>query len=49
MGIKIKQNRMKWRIEIDNEEWEFEDRKEMEANLKILLDMKERKGDISKY
>lgn len=40
---------MKWRIEIDNEEWEFEDRKEMEANLKILLDMKERKGDISKY
>jgi hypothetical protein len=46
MGIKIKMDRENWRIQIDNEEWEFKSRAEMESNLKVLLDMKESKGRI---
>lgn len=46
MAIKIKQNNQKWRLNIEDEEWEFETRAEMEKGLKILLDLKERKGNI---
>ena len=46
MGIKIKQQQEKWRLELDNEEWQFDNRKDMEDGLKILLDLKEKKGRI---
>lgn len=47
MGIKIKQYGQKWRIMIDeNEEWEFENRADMEKGLKTLLDLKEKKGQL---
>lgn len=47
MAIKIKQQGQKWRIGIDeNEEWEFESRADMEKGLKILMDLKENKGQI---
>jgi len=46
MGIKIKQTNQKWRLCIEDEEWEFATRKEMEVGLKTLLDMKEKKGNI---
>lgn len=36
----------KWRISIKEEDWEYKDRKEMEANIKILLDMKEKYGQL---
>ena len=48
MGIKIKQAGTKWRISIEDEEWEFESRAEMEKNLKTILDMKEKKGQIKR-
>jgi len=46
MAIKIKLNQEKWRIEIDSEEWEFEDRKDFDTNLKILLDLKQNNGRL---
>lgn len=46
MAIKIKQNNQNWRLNIEDEEWAFESRKEMESALKILLDLKEKKGNI---
>lgn len=46
MAIKIKQNGQKWRVELQEEEWEFEDRTDMEKGLKTLLDLKEKKGQI---
>ena len=47
MVIKIKQHGEKWRMILDNEEWEFKDRKEFEENLKKILDIKEIKGGIN--
>jgi hypothetical protein len=44
--IKIKQHQQKWRISIENEEFEFSTRKEMEAILKLLLDTKEKSGNL---
>jgi len=46
MAIKIKQHKTGYRLEIDNEEWEFESRKEMEKVLKIFLDLKELNGQL---
>ena len=48
MSIKIKQNGEKYRLVIDDEEWEFLDRKSMELGLKFLLDLKEKRGKIQK-
>jgi hypothetical protein len=44
--MKIKQYGEKWRLEVENEEWEFRSRKDMESRLKILLDLKESKGQL---
>ena len=44
--IKIKMHEHKWRIEIENEEWEIEDRKKFDETLKKLLDMKGEFGKI---
>ena len=46
MSIKIKQQQEKWIIQLDEETWQFQNRKEMEAGLKQLLDLKEKKGNI---
>jgi hypothetical protein len=46
MSIKIKQQQQKWLIQLDEETWQFESRKEMEVGLKQLLDLKEKKGNI---
>jgi hypothetical protein len=46
MAIKIKQHDDEWRIIIDLEEWKFNTRQEMEAGLKVLLDLKENNGQI---
>lgn len=48
MAIEIKQYNKKWRIEIQSEEWEFENRISMEKGLKILLDLKEKRGQVKK-
>jgi len=48
MAIKIKQHAEKWRIEIEREEWEFDSRKDLDDNLKKILDIKEKKGRINK-
>ena len=47
MVITIKQHGEKWKMIINNEEWEFEDRKDFDDNLKIILDTKEKKGRIN--
>jgi len=46
MVIKIKQRGDKWRIGMDNEEWEFKDREEFDEFFKKILDIKEKKGRI---
>jgi hypothetical protein len=46
MAIKLKQRDKEWRIEIDDEEWKCNDRKDMERILKVLLDLKETKGKL---
>lgn len=46
MAIKIKQHGEKWRIVIENEEWEFGTRKEFDENLKKILDIKDKNGRI---
>ena len=46
MGITIKQHNEKWKLFIENEEWQFDDRKSMENAIKVLLDIKERNGRI---
>ena len=48
MSIKIRQNGDNYRVNLDDEEWQFNSRKEMEAGLKILLDMKDKKGKLPK-
>jgi len=48
MAIQIKQNREKWHLKISEEEWQFENRKEMEETLKVILDIKEKKGQLKK-
>ena len=44
--ISIRQYGKKWRIEVNNEVWEAEDRKDMESIVKQLLDLKELKGQL---
>lgn len=46
MSITIKQRQKKWRLEINQEEWEYPDRESMEIDLKELLDMKVDKGEL---
>lgn len=46
MAITIKQHGEKWRLIIENEEWSFENRKDLDDNLKKILDIKEKKGQI---
>ena len=48
MAIKIRQHGQKWRVELQEEEWEFENRADMEKGLKTLLDLKEKKGQIKR-
>jgi len=48
MAIKIRQQQQKWVLELEAECWHFESRKEMEAGLKQLLDLKEKRGNIKK-
>jgi len=48
MSIKIKQQQEKWIIELEQEVWQFANRKEMELGLKQLLDLKEKRGNIKK-
>jgi hypothetical protein len=48
MAIRIKQREQKWQLQLDEEVWEFENRKDMEAGLKTLLDLKEKKGNLKK-
>ena len=43
MAIKIKQRNENWRIKL-NEEWEFENKKDMDACLKELLSFKAKFG-----
>lgn len=44
--INIKKRGDKWRINIKDEEFEFDSRKQMQINLDDLLDMKEKHGNI---
>ena len=44
MGIKIKLRKDKYRLLIEQEEFEFENRSQMEAILKLFLDLKESRG-----
>ena len=44
MTIKITQYGEKWRIGIEHEVWEFDDRKDFDENLKTILDIKDKKG-----
>lgn len=46
MAITIRQRDKKWRIEIREEEFEFENRKEMEKFLQELLTIKEKRGQL---
>jgi len=46
MAIKIRQYGQKWRIELIDEDWEFDSRADMEKGLKTLLDLKQKKGQI---
>jgi len=46
MAITIKQHGDAWRITIEREEWEFSSRKDLDDNLKKILDIKEKKGRI---
>lgn len=46
--IKITQQQDKWKIEIVEEVWEFSNRTEMENELKMLFDMKDKYGRIRK-
>jgi hypothetical protein len=46
MSIKIKQYALKWRLEIEHEEFEFDSRKDMELSLTKILDIKEKKGQL---
>jgi hypothetical protein len=48
MAITIKQNGETWRVLIENEEWNFNDRKDLDENLKKILDIKEKKGRLIK-
>jgi hypothetical protein len=44
MAITIRQRDKKWRIEIREEEFEFENRKEMDKFLQEILAIKEKRG-----
>ena len=44
--IKIKQQGDSFRLEIQNEEWKFGSREEMEKALKQLLDLKDAHGKL---
>ena len=46
MAIEIKQHQSKWRIKIEHEEWEFENRETLDKNLKQILDIKQSSGRI---
>lgn len=46
MAIKIKQQGSAYSISLDEEQWTFTNRKEMEAALKIMLDWKDKYGRI---
>ncbi|MCK9429498.1 MAG: hypothetical protein M0R17_05800 [Candidatus Omnitrophica bacterium] len=44
--ITIKEYGKNWRITLQDEIWQCEDREDMERVLKILLDLKEKKGRL---
>lgn len=46
MAITIKQRWEKWRMIIQEEELEFEDREKLDKNLKIILDLKQEYGGL---
>jgi hypothetical protein len=48
MTIKISMAQEKWRIEINEEVWEFPDKEEFGRELKDLLDKKEEYGRLKR-
>jgi hypothetical protein len=46
MGITITQRGEKWRMRIQDEVWEFENKETFEKHLKEVLDLKEKHGRI---
>jgi len=48
MAITIKQRAEVWRLIISEEEWEFNNRADLEKALKTLLDMKTTRGNLKK-
>jgi hypothetical protein len=44
--ITIKQHNKKWRIKIENEEWEFEDAQRFREELLKLISIKEEHGQV---
>ncbi len=49
MAITLKLYNGKWQVGISNELWEFKYLKEMQMNLDMLLEMKDRHGRIKQY
>lgn len=46
--ITLKQRNTKWRIQIGDEIWEFKDLKELQHNLNILLEIKNKYGQLKR-
>ena len=44
--IAIKKRGDKWRINIKEEEWEFDTKKDAEATFKTILDLKDKHGSL---
>lgn len=44
--LKIYMNEKKWKIAIENEVWEFEDKNKMGEELKHLIEVKETNGRL---
>jgi len=46
MSVEIKKHGEKWRVVIKNEEWEFNDKMEMDQVLEKILNWKNKHGSI---
>ncbi len=44
--LEIKQRRDKWRLTIEEEEWEVKDKKELKEVINILIDLKSKYGQL---
>lgn len=47
MSLIIKKHNNGWRIRIDAEEWEFDNKEQMGEALEKIIDMKEEHGNIN--